>query len=60
MFSKPHIREKRKLPSKPNGTLRITAKGMKRLSYKAHNIRYMNKTQMMKITAVIEIVNCKP
>ena len=32
LFSKPQSDEKRKLPSKPNGTLKMTAKGMKRLA----------------------------
>jgi hypothetical protein len=39
LFSKPNILANKKLPAKPKGTERITAMGMKRLSYKAHKIK---------------------
>ena len=53
LFSRPHQRAKRKLPAKPIGTAAITAKGTVRLSYKAHNIRYIKARQILNTMMVI-------
>ena len=39
LFSRPKILANMKLPARPNGTDKMTAKGMKRLSYRAQRIR---------------------
>ena len=53
LFSSPMNLAKIKLPARPNGTERITANGMNRLSYNPQSTRYISMMQMAKMMTVL-------